>query len=62
MLDDCCPVNLRRAMASGTVVASAAIEDFSLGGLERLDVGELERRYQTLREIVQFEALELASI
>ncbi|MFP4248831.1 MAG: PfkB family carbohydrate kinase [Armatimonadota bacterium] len=59
---DCCHMNLRRAMASGTVVASAAIEDFSLGGLERLDVEELQRRYRTLREIVRFEALELENL
>lgn len=62
MQDDCCQMNLRRAMASGTVIASAAIEDFSLGGLRRLDLGEVRRRYQTLREIVWFEALELERI
>ncbi len=59
---ECCRMNLRRAMASGTVVASAAIEDFSLGGLKRLDVDELQRRYQTLREIVRFEALDLEAL
>lgn len=60
--DDCRSMNLRRAMASGTVVASAAIEDFSLEGLKRLDAGELRRRYTTLREIVWFEALELEAL
>lgn len=60
--DDCCQMNLRRAMAAGTVIASAAIEDFSLGGLEDLDLAELERRYRTLREIVWFEALELETM
>jgi sugar/nucleoside kinase (ribokinase family) len=60
--DNCCNMNLRRAMASGTVIASAAIEDFSLGGLQRLDLAEIERRYETLRGIVRFEALELQSL
>lgn len=60
--DDCCQMNLRRAMASGTVIASAAIEDFSLGGLKRMTIDELERRYQTLREMVWFEALELGTL
>lgn len=59
---DCEPMNLRRAVASGTVVASAAIEDFSLDGLRRFDVSELERRYQALREIVRFEALDLEAL
>jgi len=60
--DNCCNMNLRRAMASGTVIASAAIEGFSLGGLQRLDLAEIERRYETLREIVRFEALELQNL
>ncbi len=60
--DDCCSMNLRRAMASGTVIASAAIEDFSLGGLRRLELDEVVRRYATLREIVWFEALELEAL
>ena len=55
---DCSAMQLRRAMAFGTVIASAAIEDFSLAGLERLDAAELQRRYEELREIVRFEAME----
>jgi sugar/nucleoside kinase (ribokinase family) len=60
--DDCCQMNLRRAMASGTVIASAAIEDFSLGGLKRLDLDQLQGRYSALREMVWFEALELGTL
>ncbi len=56
--DDCCSRELRRAVAFGTVIASACVEDFSLGGLERLGNGELRRRYDELREIVRFEAME----
>jgi sugar/nucleoside kinase (ribokinase family) len=60
--NDCCQMNLRRAMASGTVIASAAIEDFSLGGLKRLDLDQLQGRYSALREMVWFEALELGTL
>jgi sugar/nucleoside kinase (ribokinase family) len=60
--DDCCQMNLRRAMASGTVIASAAIEDFSLGGLKRLNLDQLQGRYSALREMVWFEALELGAL
>ncbi len=60
--DECSTRQLRRAMAFGTVIASAAIEDFSLAGLERLDTSELRRRYDALREIVRFDAMEWEQI
>lgn len=56
--DDCCNRELRRAVAFGTVIASGCVEGFSLEGLLRLDGRELRRRYQALREIVRFEAME----
>ncbi len=56
--DDCCNRELRRAVAFGTVIASACIEDFSLEGLKRLGGDELRRRYEALRELVRFEAME----
>lgn len=59
---DCSAMQLRRAMAFGTVIASAAIEDFSLAGLERLDGLELQRRYDALRDMVRFEAVEWQEI
>lgn len=45
---------LRQALACGTVLASACVQDFSLRGLERLDAGELRRRYEALRGMVEF--------
>lgn len=56
--DDCCSRELRRAVAFGTVIASACVEDFTLDGLKRLDTAELRHRYETLRDIVRFEAVE----
>jgi len=56
--DDCCSRELRRAVAFGTVIASACVEGFSLDGLRGLDGEELRRRYDALREIVRFDAME----
>ncbi len=56
--DDCCDRELRRAVAFGTVIASACVEGFSLDGLRGLDGEELRRRYDALREMVRFEAME----
>lgn len=59
--DDCCSRELRRAIAFGTVIASACVEGFSLDGLSRLDAAELQRRYDALRDIVHFEAMDWAT-
>lgn len=56
--NECCSRELRRAVAFGTVIASACVEDFSVTGLTGLGNGELRRRYEVLREIVRFEAME----
>lgn len=56
--DDCCNRELRRAVAFGTVIASACVEGFSLDGLTRLDAVELQRRYDALRDLVHFEAMD----
>ncbi len=50
---------LRQAMAVGTVMASACVEDFSLAGLRRLTVSTVYERYQQLRNMVQFAACPL---
>lgn len=55
---ECSLRQLRRAVAVGTVVASACVQGFSLDGLRRLDATELCRRYDALRDIVHFEALD----
>ncbi len=52
-LGDCGDTALRQALAIGTVMASACVEDFSLKGLRRLGVGELYERYEQLREMVR---------
>jgi sugar/nucleoside kinase (ribokinase family) len=43
---------LRRAVAIGTVMASYSVEGFGPGGLERLDMAGLARRYDALQEMV----------
>jgi len=46
--------SLRQALACGTVLASACVQDFSLAGLLRLDVDGLYRRYEDLQNMVEF--------
>ncbi len=45
---------LRQALACGTVLASACVEDFSLTRLQELTVDELYARYEALRAMVGF--------
>lgn len=45
---------LRQALACGTVLASACVQDFSLRGLQGLTVETLYRRYEELRAMVEF--------
>ena len=45
---------LRQALACGTVLASACVQDFSLRGLQGLTVDTLYRRYEELRAMVDF--------
>lgn len=45
---------MRQALACGTVLASACVQDFSLSGLQGLDVDGLYRRYEDLRDMVEF--------
>jgi sugar/nucleoside kinase (ribokinase family) len=48
-------ITLRRAIVYGSVVASFAVEDFSLNRLRRLTHGEIEARYQAFREMMRVE-------
>jgi sugar/nucleoside kinase (ribokinase family) len=48
---------LRQALACGTVLASACVQDFSIAALERLTVEDLYRRYEELRQMTEFCAL-----
>lgn len=56
--DDCTAMRLRQAVVFGTAIASATVEDFSLEGLKRLDLTELAARYQTLRDLVNFDPMD----
>jgi sugar/nucleoside kinase (ribokinase family) len=53
-LDQADEPTLRQALACGTVLASACVQDFSLAGLERLAVDDLYSRYEQLRSMVEF--------
>ena len=46
---------LRRAVVYGSVMASFAVEDFSLGRLTRLRLEEIEERYRAFQEMVTFQ-------
>ena len=59
--DSCGSSDLRRAVVLGSAAASACVEGFSLEGLKRLDVGGLYERYETIRQMVQFDTVDLAN-
>lgn len=46
---------LRRALAYGTVIASFAVENFSIKGLENVTMDKIEERYEVLRELTTIE-------
>ena len=46
--------DLKRAMAFGTVVASIAIEDFSVNALTKTDKAAIDKRFHQLQEMMQF--------
>jgi sugar/nucleoside kinase (ribokinase family) len=48
------PGRLRRAMAYGTVVASLAVEDFSLDRLKRSNRAEIDARMEQYRKMLAF--------
>ncbi|MBI2756657.1 MAG: sugar kinase [Chloroflexi bacterium] len=52
---------IRRAMAYGSVVASFAVEDFSVDRLRTLDGGQIAERYQLLRECTVLEPHQAAA-
>ncbi len=62
--DDCGNMQLRKSMAFGTAIASAAVEDFSLAGLKQFGMPQLAERYNALRDMVRFDAMdhELAQV
>jgi sugar/nucleoside kinase (ribokinase family) len=52
--DDISLDNLKRAVVYGSVVASTTVQDFSLGSLRALTTEEIERRYQTVKQMSAF--------
>jgi sugar/nucleoside kinase (ribokinase family) len=50
-------VNLRRAIVFGSVMASFAVEDFSLGRLRRLTLAEIRARYGEFKRLTHFDDL-----
>ena len=51
--NDLSNATMRRAMLVGTVMASFAVQDFSLDGLIRADKQEIEKRYEALRNLTR---------
>ena len=49
--------SLRRAVAHGTVVASFTVEDFGIGRLREISMGDIQERYEALRSLTYFESL-----
>ncbi|MDP8238724.1 MAG: PfkB family carbohydrate kinase [Candidatus Hatepunaea meridiana] len=52
--DDIGAFNIRRALVYGTIVASFAVEDFSLNRLKDLTMNEVEERFRQFRTMVEF--------
>jgi len=48
------PATIKRALAFGTVVASFAIEDFSLGGLQRITRDDIDQRWNEFKAAMSF--------
>lgn len=46
---------IRRAIVYGSVMASFAVEDFSLHRLARLKAEEIQRRYEAFQDLIRFE-------
>jgi hypothetical protein len=45
---------VKRALAFGTVVASYAIADFSLGGLQKTDRDQIDDRWHAFKQAMSF--------
>jgi sugar/nucleoside kinase (ribokinase family) len=46
---------LRRALAFGTVIASFTVENFSIRGIENVEMGHINGRFEELRELTSIE-------
>ena len=52
---DVSTASVRRAVIFGTVMASFCVEEFSVDGMTSLDLADIERRFQVLKELSHFE-------
>jgi sugar/nucleoside kinase (ribokinase family) len=52
---DLSEANLRKAIITGTIIASFNVEDFSLNRMKKLTKKEISSRYEELRQVVFFE-------
>ena len=50
---------IRRAIIFGSVLASYTVEKFSLDRLREIGIGDIQRRYQSFRELTHFEDFEV---
>lgn len=53
------PANIRTAMILGSVLASFAVEDFSLDRFRSLDLGQIRERFTAFADLVHFEKIRL---
>ena len=53
------PENIRTAMILGSVLASFAVEDFSLDRFKSLDLGQIRDRFTAFADLVHFEKIRL---
>jgi sugar/nucleoside kinase (ribokinase family) len=56
---DTSPTTIRTAMILGSVLASFAVEDFSLDRFARLDLGQIRERFNAFADLVHFEKIKL---
>ncbi len=49
--------NIRKAIVFGSVMASFTVEDFSLNRLRSLDFAEIEKRFQKVKLLTEFEGI-----
>ena len=53
------PASIRTAMIMGSVLASFAVEDFSLDRFRTLDLGQIRERFAAFADLVHFEKIRL---
>jgi sugar/nucleoside kinase (ribokinase family) len=53
------PENLKLAIVYGSVMASLAVEEFSLGGIRALDNNKIMKRFNEFRNLTYFDAVKL---